>query len=59
MIMYIAVTYGVQVKEEKNTLLCFNTLKGDKNNDSERECEGGNKTIRDMKRYELTCISIA
>jgi hypothetical protein len=56
MIMYIAVTYGVQVKEEKNTLLCFNTFKGDKDNDSEREYERRNETIRDMKRYELTFV---
>jgi hypothetical protein len=51
--MYNAVTYGVQVKDEKNTPLCFNTLKSDENNDSERECERGNEMIRDMRRYEL------
>ena len=51
--MYNAVTHGVQLKEGKNTLLCFNSLKCDKNNDSERECERENEMIKDMKRYEL------
>lgn len=49
-------TYGVKLKEDKNTLLCFNTLKGNKNIDSEKEYERGNETIKHTKRYELNFV---